>query len=375
MKYPVNKPLLNGNELEYVSDCLKTGWISSGGSYVKDFEKKLSKEFHRDYAICVTNGTTALDIAIEALEFNEEDEIILPSFTIISCINSILRNKLKPVFIDSDLKNWNMDVNSIESKINSKTKAIVVVHIYGLPVDMNPVLGLAKKYNLKIIEDAAEVIGQKYYGKPCGSFGDISTMSFYANKHITTGEGGAILTNSKSLYNKCCSLRNLGFNSERRFLHYEIGFNARMTNLQGALGLAQIEMLDEKINLKRKLGLKYNNLLKGQKGIILPLDKTKYAKNIYWVFGILLDDSIYKHHNDIIKNLNKKGVETRPFFWPLHLQPVLAKFNLDVTEKKELMNSIFLAKRGLYLPSGLGTSENEIESVCKILISTIGEYL
>ena len=212
----------------------------------------------------------------------------MPTFTIISCINQIFRSGATPVFVDSDADTWNMDVNQIESKITSKTKAIMAVHIYGLPVDMSPVLALAKKYNLKIIEDAAEMHGQLYFDKPCGSFGDVSTLSFYPNKHITTGEGGMILTNSQEIASFSTSLRNLCMQENNRFVHERLGWNLRMTNLQAAIGLAQSEKITEFVVRKRQIGALYMDGLKDVSEFFqLPMEATKYAKNIYWVFGLV----------------------------------------------------------------------------------------
>ena len=373
MKFPVNKPLLQGNELKYLKDCIDSGWISSEGEYVKKFEKHLAEKFNRKYAVAVTNGTVALDIAVDTLGLSKGDEILIPSFTIISCMMGILRNGLKPVFIDSNISDFNMDPNEVSKHISSKTKAIMIVHIYGMPVNMNPIIEIANKFNLKIIEDAAEVIGQTYYGKPCGSFGDISTMSFYANKHITTGEGGAVFTDNDDYYEKICSYRNLFFNTERRFKHYDLGYNARMTNLQAALGLAQLENLKKSINKKREIGNEYQKNLKNVNGITLPPENFEYADNIYWVFGILLTDKTCDFIDEIKEKLRLEGIGTRPFFWPLHLQPVLKKYNINI-DKDICHNSTYISKRGFYLPSGIGLEIKEIKEICTIFKNILKDY-
>jgi perosamine synthetase len=259
---PVNEPLLDGNEKKYLNECIDTGWISSEGPFVQKFEAGVAAAAGRRYGIAVCNGTVALEAAVAALELQPGDEVIMPAFTIISCAAAIVRRGCVPVLVDSDPLTWNMDVeklkakieNEIEIKKNKKLRAIMVVHIYGLPVDMDPVIEIAGNYGLKIIEDAAEMHGQTYMGKPCGSFGDISTFSFYPNKHITTGEGGMLLTDDERLAERCRSLRNLCFQPERRFVHEELGYNFRMTNLQAALGLAQLERLDEFVKRKRPMG-------------------------------------------------------------------------------------------------------------------------
>lgn len=361
MNIPVNEPLLNGNEKKYLSECIDTGWISSEGPFVQQFETNLSTYFGRKHGVAVANGTVAIDIAIDALELVEGDEIIMPTFTIISCITGILRKRCIPVFIDQLDDTWNMDVSQIEDKITSKTRAIMVVHIYGLPVDMNPVLNLAKKYNLKIIEDAAEMHGQEYYGKKCGSFGDISTVSFYPNKHITTGEGGMIFTDDDRIAERCRSLRNLCFVPEQRFLHYELGYNARMSNLQAAVGLAQFERIDEFIAKKRLIGDLYQAKLKDISSIELPMPETNYSKNIYWVFGIVIKDYHYLDAKSAMKEFAKRGIGTRPFFWGLHEQPILKTLGYKADESYPVSER--LSRRGFYLPSGLAITEQQIDFV------------
>jgi perosamine synthetase len=367
MFVPVNTPKFSGNEKKYLIDCIDSGWISSEGPYVKKFEENFAKFCDRKYAVAVTNGTIAIDIALRALDLPRGSEVILPSFTIISCIHEIVNSGLKPVFVDSSLETWNMDVNQIEEKITPNTSAIMAVHIYSFPVEMDKVISLAKKYNLKIIEDAAEMHGQTYNGNICGSFGDISTFSFYANKHITTGEGGMILTNNKDYYEKILSLRNLCFTKEKRFYHTHLGTNARMTNIQAALGVAQLENIDAIVKRKREIGQLYNNLLvKNEKFTTLP-SKMPYADNIYWVYGLLLKDS--SNMIKIIDFLNKNGVGNRPFFYPLHKQPVLKEFNNNLS----LPNSEILSENGFYIPSGLGITDKEIEYVSQKLNQILNE--
>ena len=362
---PVNEPLLNGNEKKYLNECIDTGWISSEGPFVKRFEDSFAKKVNRKYGIAVANGTAALDIAVEALGIGEGDEVILPTFTIISCIHQIIRSGATPVLVDSDPNTWNMDISQIEEKITIKTKAIMVVHIYGLPVDIDPILELAIKYNLKIIEDAAEMIGQSYKGNPCGSFGDLSTFSFYPNKHITTGEGGMVLTDDEELAEKCRSMRNLCFQRKQRFVHDKLGWNYRMTNLQAALGLAQLEQLESFVDKKRTIGKTYTKLLKGIKEIQLPLEKTDYAENIYWVYGIVLKDDVHFDAKEAMQKLGKQGIGTRPFFWPMHLQPVLLNKGLFKGEQYPVAERI--SRRGFYIPSGLALNNSVIEKITKVL--------
>jgi perosamine synthetase len=359
MMIPVNEPLLNGNEEKYLIECIRTGWISSEGPFVKEFEEKFAAQVGRKHGIAVCNGTAALDVAVDALDIGPGDEVILPTFTIISCIGQIVRAGATPVLVDSDPVTWNMDVSQIEAKITPRTKAIMVVHIYGLPVDMDPVLEIASRHGLKVIEDAAEMHGQTYKGKPCGSFGDISTFSFYPNKHITTGEGGMIVTNDPKLATRCKSLRNLCFQQGKRFVHEELGWNYRITNLQAALGLAQLERLDDFVMVKRCMGARYTKLLAAVKGIQLPLAQTDYAHNIYWVYGLVLDDSVPFNAQEAMTRLGKLGVGTRPFFWPMHEQPVLREMGFFSGESYPVAERI--ARRGFYIPSGMALTDEQID--------------
>ena len=257
-----------------------------------------------------------------------------------------------------------MNISEIEDKITDRTKAIMAVHIYGLPVDMDPLIALAEKYNLYIIEDAAELIGQTYKTKPCGSFGDISTFSFYPNKHITTGEGGMVVTNNSELAEKCKSIRNLCFKPEQRFVHEELGWNFRMSNIQAAVGLAQLEQLEFAIKRKREIGETYNNLFNNFTKLQLPLTKTNYSDNIYWVYGL-----VCKNNCDTKKamySLKKKNVGTRPFFWPMHEQPVFHKMGLFQGESYPVAEK--LARKGFYIPSGLGITNQQISRVANTVL-------
>ena len=286
---PVNLPKIFKQEKTYVKKCLDTGWISSEGEFVKKFEKNFSKYNSRAYGVAVSSGTAALDIAVKSLGLKRGDEIIVPAFSIISTALCVTKLGLKPILVDSNLGTWNMDSEQVIKKISNKTKAIIITHIYGFPVDMKKILRISKKKGIKIIEDAAEMIGQTYFGKKCGSFGDISVFSFYANKHITTGEGGMILTNNEKLYTKCKSLRNLCFGiGSNRFNHDDIGWNYRMTNLQAAVGCGQLENIAWIIKRKREIGKRYISILSKCKKIDIQLSKLDYAQNIFWVFGVLL---------------------------------------------------------------------------------------
>lgn len=370
---PVNEPLLDGNEEEYLLDCIRTGWISSEGAYVDQFEEQFAARVGRKYAIAVSNGSAALDAAVVALGLGNNDEVIMPTFTIISCAAAIVRAGATPVLVDSDPITWNMDISKIEEKITSKTKAIMVVHIFGLPVNMGPVLDLANKYGLKIIEDAAEMHGQTYNGKVCGSFGDISIFSFYPNKHITTGEGGMIVTDNAKLAANARNLRNLYFKPEQRFVHDELGWNLRMTNMQAALGVAQLERLDEFVDRKRSMGHRYTDLLSNVKGIQLPVKSTSYADNIYWVYAIVLNDDISFDAKEVMRKLGEKSIGSRPFFWPMHEQPVFQKIGLFKNENYPVSENI--ARRGFYIPSGMALSNEQIDASAMALKEILNESI
>ncbi len=358
---PVNEPLLNGNEKKYLCECIDTGWISSEGPFVKDFEKKFSGTINRKYGIAVSSGTAALEVAAQAIGICEGDEVIMPTFTIISCAIAVTKLGAIPVLVDSNIYTWNMNVDEIEAKITARTKAIIMVHLYGLPAEVDKILELAKKYNLKIIEDAAEMHGQTYYGKPCGSFGDISIFSFYPNKHITTGEGGMVVTDNEELAERCRLIRNLCFRKDVRYIHDEISDNYRFTNLQAAVGLAQLERLDEFVIKKRKMGKYYTKNLKNIDGLILPIERTEYADNIYWVYGLVLQKDIQVDNKTVQKLLAEEGVASRTFFWCMHEQPVFQKKRLFQGETYS--NAEYLARKGFYIPSGLAISRDQMDKV------------
>mgnify|MGYP001180423763 CR=1 FL=1 len=365
---PVNEPSLGEREKELLIECIDTGWISSEGPFVEKFENSFSKKVNRKYGISCSSGTAALDLAVASLKIGPGDEVIMPTFTIISCASAVIRRGAKPVLIDADPKTWNMNVQEIESSITSRTVAIMAVHIYGLPVDMSPILEIANKYKLFVIEDAAELIGAKYKNNPCGSFGHLSTFSFYPNKHITTGEGGMVVTNDMQISNRCKSLRNLCFQKNKRFIHEELGWNYRMTNLQAALGIAQLEKLDSIVKTKINNGKIYNKFLEGIKGLEIPLKKTSYAENIYWVYGVLINSDITTAEEIVVK-LKDSNIGTRPFFYPMHQQPVFKE--MGIFDNKPFPISENLYKNGFYLPSGLNLKFESIKKVSEILKNLI----
>lgn len=357
----VNEPLLAGNEERYLVECVRTGWISSEGPFITRFESEFAARVDRQHGVAVVNGSVALDVAVAALGLGAGDEVIMPTHTIISCAAAVYRAGALPVVVDCDPLTFNMTAEHVAARITERTKAIMVVHIFGLPVDMDPILELAQRHGLKIIEDAAEMHGQSYKGRPCGSFGDISTFSFYPNKHITTGEGGMIVTDDPEIAARCRSLRNLCFKPEQRFVHDELGWNFRMTNMQAALGVAQLEQLDQFVARKRAMGARYTELLAGVPGIRLPIAETNYARNIYWVYPLVLDGTFAITAREMMGRLQQAGIGTRPFFWPIHEQPVFRKAGLFADEQHPVAEQI--ARQGFYIPSGMALTGEQIERV------------
>ena len=362
--FPVSIPYISKKDINFVNKTLKKGWISSNGPEVKKFEKNFSKYVDRKYSVAVSNGTAALEIAAKALGINKNDEVLIPNFTIISNALAVLRQHAKPVPIDCNLDDWNIKISDIEKKITNKTKAIIVTHIYSFPNDMDKILKICKKRKIFIIEDAAEVLGLNYKNKKCGSFGDISTFSFYANKQVTTGEGGMISVNSLQLYKKCCSLRNLCFGKSNRFNHDDLGWNYRMTNIQAALGLSQLKNINNVVKKKMSVGRQYFQKLKKNKNLQILPPSNLFAKNIYWIVGIVIKNKKIKTKN-MMKKLLRYGIQTRPFFWPMSEQKIFKK--LKIFDKANYPNSKYLSEYGFYLPSYLKLNNKEIDYICSVV--------
>jgi perosamine synthetase len=368
---PVNEPLIGEKEIEYVLDCLHTGWISSSGKYLDSFEQAWASYCGMRYGVAVSNGTTALQIAVACIGLQPGDELILPTFTIISCAQAVTYNGGIPVLVDSEPRTWCMDIGQIAAKVTPRTRAIMPVHIYGHPVDMDPIIALAKQHGLWIIEDAAEAHGAEYLSHRgtadevwlrCGGLADISVFSFYANKLVTTGEGGMVLTNDPKIAEQARSLRNLCFRRERRFYHTELGHNFRLTNLQAAIGLAQIERMPETILKKRWIGETYTRRLKHIPSVQLPVEEA-WARQVYWMYGLVLDESSGLNAVEFARQLQAEDIETRPFFLGMHEQPVFTNMGLFKGERYPVAERI--ARQGLYLPSGLTLTEAQLNQVCQ----------
>lgn len=365
---PVSEPLLNEQASKYVEECLQTNWVSSEGRFIQEFESKWANYCGMDYGVAVSNGTTALQVAVACLGLKPGDEVIMPTFTIISCALAIVEVGALPVLVDSDPRTWCMNVGQIEEKVTPRTRAIMPVHMYGHPVDMDPIRELARKYNLIIIEDAAEAHGAEYKGQKVGGIGDLSCFSFYANKIITTGEGGMVLAKSAEHAEKLRSLRNLCFQKDRRFFHTELGHNYRLTNLQAAIGLSQVEKIEEHVAKKRWMGKLYTERLHDLSQISLPVEEP-WAKNVYWMYCVVLANDVKYDAVEFAHRLREKGIDTRPFFIGMHEQPVFQKLGMFKMEQYPVAELI--ARRGLYLPSGLTLTETQLDQVCDAVRSVL----
>lgn len=361
-KIPVSEPTLLGNEKKYVLDCLRSNWISSKGRYTQTFEEVFTSFCGVKHAIAVANGTAALHVALLALGAGENDEIIVPTLTYVATANAVTYCGARPVFADCESDTWNLDVNQVEFLITQHTKGIIAVHLFGHPVDMDPLLEIAKKHRLFVLEDAAEAHGAVYKGHKVGTMGDAATFSFYGNKIITTGEGGMVTTNSDVLAERIRLLKGQGVDPQRQYWHPVIGYNYRMTNIQAAIGLAQLERVEELIKRHRYNARLYSELLKGSPSLVLPVER-KWANHVYWVYGILLKN-FYQSRNQVMEYLAKRGIETRPFFYPVHLMPPYhRKISLPVAE--------MISAQGIILPSSANLLKDNIRQVCQELIDLL----
>ena len=371
MMIPVSRPWVTDADVDAVADILRQGFVSGDAPIVAEFEKAFAAAVHREHGVAVSNGSVALDLALHALNLEAGDEVIIPSFTIASCLFAVLRTKATPVFIDVDPLTWNLSAATLHAAITPRTRALLAVHIYGLPIDMDPVVALCDKHQVVIIEDAAESHTVTYNGKLCGSFGLASTFSFYANKAITTGEGGMVVTDDANFAQRLRGLRNLAFLPAPgpRFVHEEIGWNARLSALQAALGKSQLQRMNEVTAEKRRIGLAYHNALADHPLIQMQPTETSYSRNMYWVVGLILSEPL--DARQVAKLLRDRGVDTRPFFYPLHKQPMLSKYSLDTQPSLPVAER--LGSQGLYLPSFVGITDDEVSFCAQQLIAALHE--
>ena len=356
---PVNLPNISEDDAQAVYRTVADGWISGEAAVVSDFEEAFASYHGKRFGVAVPNGSLALDLVFNELGLGPGDEVILPSFAIISCVSEILRRGATPVFVDSDLSTWNMDVTAVESLVTERTRAILVVHIYGLPVDMDPLIAISERFSIPIIEDAAEAHGLIYKDRVCGSMGFASTFSFYANKNVTAGEGGMIISDDEEFIQRLRYLRNLAFSPQKRFVHEEIGWNLRFTGIQAALGLSQLDRLEETIDRRRSIASTYREALHGIAGASMAPAQTPTGLNDYWVVGVTLDPDYYVSAEQVAKRLLKREIQTRPFFFPLHKQPVYIRS--EVFRNYSLPVAEYLGDYGLYLPNGLGLTQDLID--------------
>ena len=369
---PVFNVSLSSKAKKYVNECLDSGWISEKGPFVDKFSNAFAKYLDIKYAVPTTSGTSALHLAVAAAGIGPGDEVIVTSFTMISPVYAILYTGATPVFVDIQLDTWCMNVDDIEAKITKKTKAILAVHIYGNVIDMDPLIKLAKKYKLLLIEDAAEALGSEYKDRKIGTFGDFSCFSFYANKLVTTGEGGMVVTNDAYYHKRLQILKDMAHSPKKRFLHMELAFTYRMTNLQAAIGLAQLEEIAKNLQKKINIAHIYQKMLTPIAGIQLPVEKP-HTKNSYWMFGIVLNKKFGMSRDQMKEKLIKKGIDTRTFFVAMDDQPVLQKMGLINTHKYP--NSRFVSRSGCYLPSGFGITKRDLKYICETIKDIHNEYL
>lgn len=365
MKIPVSQPKLMGNETMYVMDCLESNWISSKGKYIELFESMFAQYINVKHALSTNNGTTALHLSLMAFDVAPGDEVIVPTLTYVATANVVRYCGATPVFVDIDSETWNIDSEAIEGKITPRTKGIIVVHLYGHPADMDPIMNIARRYGLFVVEDAAEAHGAEYKGRKVGSIGDVGVFSLYGNKIITTGEGGIITTNDTKLADKMMLLKSQGMDPNRRFWHPVIGYNYRMTNIQAAIGIAQLEYIDWHIENRLRLARLYRNYLSSVKELVLPVEKP-WAQNVYWLFTILLrNDGISR--DELIAQLEARGIETRPVFYPVHSLPPYACSDCSgvypVAEQ--------VSRSGMNLPTYADLTEDEVAYICEQLTDLI----
>jgi len=368
-KISVCEPVMGERELEYVTDCIRTNWVSSKGRYIEDFERKFAEYCGCKYGVTTTSGTTALHLALASSGIGKGDEVIVPTLTMTASLFPIIYTGAKPVLVDADPETWNIDVAQIEARITDKTKAIMPVHLYGHPCDMDPIMDIASKYRLTVIEDAAEVHGAEYKGKKAGGIGDMGCFSFYANKIITTGEGGMVITNDQEKAELARRLKDLAHAPWKRFLHTHIAFNYRMTNIQAGLGLAQLERIDEFIEMRRQNAFFYNSRLKKVPGIVLPPEK-EWAKNVYWMYSIVISNEFGMTRDELMEKLAERGIETRAFFIPMQLQPCFRDIGLFTAENYPVAEE--LGRRGMFLPSGSGLTLEQKVHVCDAIAEIQG---
>ncbi len=362
-KITMANPVLNGNERKYIDECVDTGWVSANGRFVNDFEKKFAEFCGTKYAISCCNGTMSLHLCLLGLGIGPGDEVIMPTLTYVATANCVAYCGAKPVFVDSDPATFNIDVDKIEEKITRHTKAIMPVHLYGLSCDMEKINMLAEKYHLYVIEDAAEAHGASLHGKRVGSMSDVASFSFFGNKIITSGEGGMVVTNNEELYKKMKLLKSQGVDPNKRYWHIVMGYNYRMTNLQAAIGLAQLENVDWHLTQRIRVADAYKKYFSGHENLFLMQAEPEGYHHVYWMNNVILSDEVKLDRDEVMRRMEEKGVEMRPVFYPMHIMPPYLDntVSFPVAEK--------LGARGISLPTHAQLSDDDIKFICDSLIS------
>lgn len=356
---PVAEPSLTGNELAYVTDCVTSSWISSIGAYIPRFENEFARFCGVKHGIATSNGTTALHLALTICGIGAGDEVIVPSLTFVATANAVVYTGATPVFVDSEPRTWNIDPDDVARKITPRTKAIIPVHLYGHPANMDAINDLARAHDLFVIEDAAEAHGAEYKGRRVGALAHIGAFSFYGNKIVTTGEGGMLTTDDDALAEKARWLRDHGMSATDRYWHPVIGFNYRLTNIQAALGVAQMEQIDQFIARKRAIAQRYTELLAGVRGLTLPPEES-WARSVYWMYSVLIGDDARCARDQVMAHLKARRIDSRPFFHPIHVMPPYATGqSLPIAER--------LSRQGINLPSSVTLSDTDIDRIARAL--------
>ena len=363
----IANPVFNGNEKKYLNECIDTGWVSANGRFIEEFEKKFAEFCGVKYAIACSNGTVSLHLIMLGLGIGPGDEVIMPTLTYIATANVVRYCGATPIFVDSLEDTFNMDPSKIEEKITEHTKAIMPVHLYGLACDMDPIMEIANKYGIPVIEDAAEAHGAEYKGRKVGSFGLASSFSFFGNKIITSGEGGMVTTDDEKLYKKMKLLKGQAVSPEKKYWHIAVGYNYRMTNMQAAIGLGQLENISWHMEQRKRIADLYEKFLGNYKDYLVLQVEPDNCKHVYWMSNVILQDKVKKERDQVMKEMEACNIEMRPLFYPMHIMPPYydESVHCPVAEK--------ISSRGISLPSHALLTEEDVKYVCDCLVKIVTE--